>query len=77
MLALTRKTVEKIVIGDNVVLTIVDIRGDNVRVAIEAPKQVKIYRGELYEAIAKENIEAAGVPSIDNLSLFKQIQGRK
>ena len=54
-----------------------DIRGDNVRVAIEAPKQVKIYRGELYEAIAKENIEAAGVPSIDNLSLFKQIQGRK
>ena len=77
MLALTRKIGEKIVIGDNVVLTIVDIRGDNVRVAIEAPKQVKIYRGESYEAIAKENIEAAGVPSIDNLSLFKQIQGRK
>jgi len=59
MLALTRKPGERIVIGDNIVVTVVDIKGDNIRLAIEAPRQVKIYRGEIYDAIAAENQQAA------------------
>ena len=63
MLALTRRIGERIVIGDNIVVTIVDIRGENIRLAIEAPKEVKIYRGEIYDAIVAENKLA--VASID------------
>lgn len=55
MLALTRKIGERIVIGDNIILTIVDIKGDNIRLSIDAPKEVKIYRGEIYDAIVAEN----------------------
>ncbi|MDF2876225.1 MAG: csrA, partial [Sporomusa sp.] len=51
MLALTRKIGERIIVGDNIVFTVVDIKGDSVRLAIEAPKEIKIYRGEIYEAI--------------------------
>lgn len=63
MLALTRKVGERIVIGDNIIVTVVDIKGDNIRVSIDAPKEIKIYRGELYDAIAEENRQAAGVSS--------------
>lgn len=63
MLALTRRVGERIVIGDNVVVTIVDIKGDSIRLAIDAPREVKIYRGEIFDAIAAENKEAA-VPQI-------------
>jgi len=58
VLALTRKAGEKIFIGDNVVVQIVEIRGDGVRVAISAPKEIKIYRGEIYEQIINENKNA-------------------
>lgn len=63
MLALTRRVGERIVIGDNVVITIVDIKGDSIRLAIDAPREIKIYRGEIFDAIAAENKEAA-VPQI-------------
>ncbi|WP_312420712.1 carbon storage regulator CsrA [Anaerospora hongkongensis] len=59
MLALTRRVGERIVIGDNVVITIVDIKGDSIRLAIDAPREIKIYRGEIFDAIAAENKEAA------------------
>lgn len=63
MLALTRRVGERIVIGDNVIITIVDIKGDSIRLAIDAPREIKIYRGEIFDAIAAENKEAA-VPQI-------------
>ena len=47
MLVLTRKIGEKIFIGDNIHLTVVDVKGDNVRIAVEAPREVKVYRGEI------------------------------
>ena len=54
MLVLSRRKGEKIMLRDDVVLTIVDIRGDKVRVGIEAPADVPIYRQEVYEAINRE-----------------------
>lgn len=59
MLALTRKVGEKIVIGEDIVITVVDIKGDNIRLGIDAPKEVKIYRKEIFDAIVAENKQAA------------------
>jgi carbon storage regulator len=54
MLVLTRKKDEKIVIGDTITLMIIEIRGDKVRLGIEAPKEVPVHREEVYEAIRRE-----------------------
>ena len=54
MLVLSRKKDEKIVIGDQITLMVIDIRGDKVRLGIEAPKDVTVHRQEVYEAIQKE-----------------------
>jgi carbon storage regulator len=51
MLVLSRQRDESIIIGDNIVLTVVDIRGDKVRLGIEAPKEVPVHRQEVYDAI--------------------------
>jgi len=59
VLVLSRRKDETIVIGDDVRVTIVDIRGDTVRLGITAPKSIPVYRQEIYEAIQRENIEAA------------------
>ncbi|EGO62282.1 carbon storage regulator CsrA [Acetonema longum] len=74
MLALTRKIGERIVIGDEIVITVVDVKGDNIRLAIDAPKDVKIYRGELYDAIAAENKQAATTLQREDLGLLKQFR---
>lgn len=59
MLVLSRQRDESIIINDNVVVTIVDIRGDKVRLGIEAPQEVPVHRREVYEAIQRENLRAA------------------
>jgi carbon storage regulator len=51
MLVLARKKNESIVICDNIVVTVVEVRGDKVRLGIEAPKEVTVHRREIYEAI--------------------------
>jgi carbon storage regulator len=53
MLVLSRKKNESIVIGDNVVVTVVEIRGDKVRLGIEAPKEIPVHRREVFDAIKK------------------------
>lgn len=73
MLALTRKIGEQIVINDNIIVTIVDIKGENIRLAIEAPREIKIYRGEIYQAIAAENKEATAPLDIKLLDVLKDI----
>jgi carbon storage regulator len=55
MLVLSRQRDESIVIGDKVVVTIVDIRGDKVRLGIQAPAEIPVHRQEVYEAIQREN----------------------
>lgn len=57
MLVLSRKKDEKIIIGDNVAIMVVDIQGDKVRLGIEAPREVSVHREEVYQAIQKKQIE--------------------
>ncbi len=63
MLVLTRKKDESIVINENIVITVVEIRGDKVRLGIEAPRDCSIHRQEVYEAIKKEQTEQEKSPS--------------
>ena len=58
MLVLSRHRDESIMIGDDVVVTIVDIRGDKVRLGIQAPHDIPVHRQEVYEAIKRENLKA-------------------
>ncbi|AAC65631.1 MULTISPECIES: carbon storage regulator CsrA [Treponema] len=62
MLILSRKTNQKIFIGDSIELTIIEIRGDQVKVGVEAPRSVKIFRQEVYEEIQRENRAASDSP---------------
>lgn len=55
MLVLTRERNESIIIGNNIVVTVVDIRGDKVRLGIQAPIEIPVHRKEIYEAIQREN----------------------
>ncbi len=72
MLILSRKKDESIVIGDNITISVVDIKGDQVKLGISAPGDVKVFRQEVYKAIQEENRAAAAVSSIpDNLPLDK------
>ena len=58
MLVLSRQRDESIMIGDKVVITIVDIRGDKVRLGIEAPQEIPVHRQEVYEAIKRDGRHA-------------------
>ncbi len=62
MLILSRKINEKIKIGEEITLTILEVRGDQVKIGVEAPKDVKVFRQEVYESIQKENLAAANAP---------------
>lgn len=59
MLVLSRQRDETIMIGDDVEITVVDIRGDKVRLGITAPRHIQVHRKEVYEAIKRENQQAA------------------
>ena len=74
MLVLTRKPGEKIFIGDNMSLTVVEVKGDSVRIAVDAPREVKIYRGEIYEAIIAENKAAALAGDMKQLDGLKKLK---
>jgi carbon storage regulator len=65
MLVLSRHRDESIMIGDDVVVTIVDIRGDKVRLGIEAPQDIPVHRQEVYEAIKRENRKAGQIQPTD------------
>lgn len=62
MLVLTRKTKESITIGDHVKVTVLEIRGTQVRLGIEAPRDTPVNRTEIYEIIVQENINASKAP---------------
>jgi len=58
MLVLSRQKDESIMVGDEVEITIVDVRGDKVRLGITAPRSIDVHRKEVYEAIQREKAEA-------------------
>jgi carbon storage regulator len=64
MLILARRIGESIMIGDQVEISVVDIKGDQVKLGINAPSQVKVYRREVYAAIQEENRAAAAAPGV-------------
>lgn len=66
MLVLSRRVGERLVIGNDIVLTVLDVRSDGVRLGIDAPRDVKITRAEILEAIERENAAAAAAATDDS-----------
>ncbi len=77
MLVLTRKAGEGIVIGDNITITVVELKGGGVRIGIDAPAEKKIYRQEVYDRIRRENLEATQWNLADLNELSSSLAGRK
>lgn len=71
MLILTRKSGEGIKIGDDIRVVILETKGNQVRIGIEAPKGTKVYRDEIYERIKQENIKASVITKDHLHRLFK------
>ena len=73
MLILSRKQNESIIIGDEIEISVIDIKGDQVKLGINAPKEIKVYRFEVYESIQRENKAAAMagtvLPKLEDLML--------
>ncbi len=65
MLVLSRQRDESIIVGDNVQITVVDIRGDKVRLGIQAPPHIPVHRKEVFDAIQRENRKAAELTAKD------------
>ncbi len=76
MLILTRRTNESFMIGDSIEIAVVDIKGDQVKIGITAPAEVKVYRKEVYEAIQRENA-AAVLSRTEPPSLEPFLRGKK
>jgi len=74
MLILSRKTNEKIMIGEDISISIIEIRGDQVRIGVDAPKSVKVFRQEVFDAIKAEN--KAAVQSVAVLPVL-DIDGKR
>jgi len=74
MLVLSRQRDETIMIGDEIEISIVDIRGDKVRLGINAPTRIAVHRKEVYDAIKRENTDAARLGSTDLDTLAQTIK---
>jgi len=74
MLVLSRHRDESIMIGDDVRITIVDIRGDKVRLGIDAPQEIPVHRQEVYDAIKRENQKASRLGPSETKDVGKQEQ---
>ncbi len=77
MLVLSRQRDESVIIGDNIVITVIDIRGDKVRLGFQVPKEIPVHRQEVYEAIQRENARAAGLNPDDVQLPGQPLQNRR
>ena len=77
MLVLTRRLGESVIISDSIKITIVDIEGRQVKVGIQAPKDITIFRQEVYDRIKQENISAAKATMADIKSAAKMLKIKK
>ncbi len=73
MLVLSRQRDETIMIGDDIELTVVDIRGDKVRIGINAPSRIAVHRKEVYDEIKRANEESAHLAVPDTVRLRKAL----
>ena len=72
MLALSRKANESIIIGNDIEITVLEVKGEQVKIGIKAPKSIPVYREEVYQQIKESNKEAATDAVTENLkNLFK------
>jgi len=65
LLILTRKIGEGIILGDDIRIAVLEIRGKQIRIGIEAPSSIVVLREEIYQRIQEENLQAAGVRDVD------------
>jgi len=72
MLVLTRKSGESIRIGDDIIIRVVEVKGNQVRLGIEAPRQFRIYREELYQKISREN-RLSAMAGLDTFGKLKEV----
>lgn len=76
MLVLTRKKGEEILIGDDIVVTVIEVRGDSIRIGIEAPAGVVIHRREVLQAVTDANVEASKAADADAPTLAGLLAAR-
>ncbi len=76
MLVLTRKTGQKVIINNNIEVTILEARGDTVKIGIDAPRDISIYREEIYQEIRKANEQSKNSAQADDLDQAFQLIDR-
>ncbi|MCR2824541.1 carbon storage regulator CsrA [Microbacterium sp. zg.Y909] len=76
MLVLTRRIGERVLIGDDIEVTVLDVKGDSVRIGIQAPRETRINRAEIVAAVERENVSAAQAASDDESALVRALARR-
>lgn len=73
MLVLTRKVNQSIVVGDDIEVVVLEVRGEQVRIGVRAPRTIAVHRKEIYEQIRQENLNAASASTEDLVSLQSRL----